>query len=145
MNVINNHPVLDLGERLNKFRAATLNQSPKDRGSALDAFDHVRDVHNSFATYVAMLVPNATVANDTDRDLDMMNVDTRLKEDAIEAAKKRKRVEQAKKRKGKKRRKRASFNREDEENGFHFIAYVPAGGSVWRMDGMDAFPRQIGR
>ena len=73
-----------------------------------------------------------------------MNVDTRLKEDALEAAKKQRRLEQEKKRKGKKRRKRASFDREDDEPGFHFIAYVPAGGRVWRMDGMEAFPRMIG-
>lgn len=75
----------------------------------------------------------------------MMNVDLRLKDDVVEAEKKKKRAEQAKNRKTTKRRKRNSFHREDEENGFHFIAYVPAGGSVWRMDGMEAFPRRIGK
>ena len=73
-----------------------------------------------------------------------MNVDTRLREDAAEAVKKQRRLEQESKRKSKKRRKRASFDREDEEPGFHFIAYVPAGGSIWRMDGMEVFPRKIG-
>jgi ubiquitin carboxyl-terminal hydrolase L5 len=77
-------------------------------------------------------------------ELDMMDVDARLKDDAIAAAKKQRRAEEDKKRKGKKRRKRISFDREDEESGFHFIAYVPAAGSIWRMDGMEAFPRQIG-
>ena len=62
----------------------------------------------------------------------------------MEAQKKQRRLEQEKKRKGKKRRKRASFDREDDEPGFHFIAYVPAGGRIWRMDGMEAFPRCIG-
>ncbi len=51
MNVINNHDKLDLGLQLNGFRAATQGLSPKDRGLALDQFDHVRDVHNSFARY----------------------------------------------------------------------------------------------
>lgn len=74
----------------------------------------------------------------------MMNVDSRLKEDALEAAKKQRRAEEAKKRKVKKRRKRVSFDRDDDESGFHFIAYVPAAGSIWRMDGMEAFPRRIG-
>jgi ubiquitin carboxyl-terminal hydrolase L5 len=55
MNIINNHSELDLGQRLNDFRTATLNMSPKDRGVALDYFDHVRDVHNSFATYAMPL------------------------------------------------------------------------------------------
>lgn len=31
-----------------------------------------------------------------------------------------------------------------DENGFHFIAYAPALGSVWKMDGMEASPRKIG-
>ena len=51
MNVINNHEALNLGPRLNDFRTNTLDLSPKDRGLALDQFDHVREVHNSFATY----------------------------------------------------------------------------------------------
>ena len=50
MNVINNHEELNLGRQLNDFRAATFNLSPKDRGLALDQFDHARDDHNSFAT-----------------------------------------------------------------------------------------------
>ena len=128
MNVINNHEELNLGQRLNNFRATTLNLSPKERGLALDQFDHVRDVHNSFAT-----------------DIDIMNVDTRLREDVIEAAKKQKRLEQERNRKTKKRRKRVSHDRDDDPPGFHFIAYVPVGGSVWRMDGMECFPRKIGK
>jgi ubiquitin carboxyl-terminal hydrolase L5 len=84
-------------------------------------------------------------ADQLDSELDVMNVDTRLKEDSVETAKKQKRAEEAKMRKGKKRQKRASFDREDEESGFHFIAYVPAGGTIWRMDGMETFPRQIGK
>lgn len=78
-----------------------------------------------------------------------MNIDMRLKDDVMEAAKKQKRREQElkgkSKRKGKKRRKRASFDHEDEENGFHFIAYVPANSAVWRMDGMEPLPRRIGK
>ena len=53
MNIINNRPDLDLGQDLNNFRARTMNMTPKDRGIALDRFDHVRDVHNSFASYVS--------------------------------------------------------------------------------------------
>jgi hypothetical protein len=77
-----------------------------------------------------------------------MNVDMRLKDDVVEAAKKQKRREQELKRKGKgkgtKRKKRVSFDRDGEENGFHFIAYVPANKAIWKMDGMEALPRRIG-
>lgn len=97
--------------------------TPKERGLALDAFDHVREVHNSFAT-----------------DFDKMNVDLRLKQDFI-AAEKKKKAQQSK-RPRKKRKNIEEFD--DEENGFHFVAYVPAEGYVWKMDGMEVYPRQVG-
>jgi ubiquitin carboxyl-terminal hydrolase L5 len=50
MNIINNHPNVSLGPELNAFRNQTKAMSPKERGLALDHFDHVRDRHNSFAT-----------------------------------------------------------------------------------------------
>ena len=50
MNIINNRPDLNLGPELNVFGTETMNMTPKERGIAIDAFDHVRDVHNSFAT-----------------------------------------------------------------------------------------------
>ncbi|KIX01136.1 uncharacterized protein Z518_10202 [Rhinocladiella mackenziei CBS 650.93] len=125
MNIINNHANLDLGQALNHFRAKTMNMTPKERGIALDRFDHVRDVHNSFAA-----------------PFDKMNVDLRLKQD-VAAAEKKKKAAMAK-------RPRKKLKEEEEEecgdgdNGFHFVAYVPAGGFIWRMDGMERLPRKLG-
>lgn len=98
--------------------------TPKDRGIALDRYDHVRDVHNSFSTSI-----------------DRMVVDHRLKQDA-QANEKKKKAENSKR--GSKKRKFEDDELEDEENGFHFVAYVPAGGFVWEMDGMELSPRKIG-
>ncbi|KIW14970.1 hypothetical protein PV08_07757 [Exophiala spinifera] len=123
MNIVNNHPNVDLGDSLNEFRSKTMNMTPKERGLALDTFDHVREVHNSFAT-----------------DIDKMNVDLRLKQDFLTAEKKKK-AEQSKHPR-KKRKQIEEFD--DEENGFHFVAYVPAEGFVWKMDGMEVYPRQVG-
>ena len=50
MNLINNRADLNLGVDLNAFRLHTTPMSSKDKGIALDGFDHVRNVHNSFAT-----------------------------------------------------------------------------------------------
>jgi ubiquitin carboxyl-terminal hydrolase L5 len=50
MNIINNRQDVQLGEQLEQFRTSTAQLSSKDRGLALDAFDHVRNIHNSFAT-----------------------------------------------------------------------------------------------
>jgi ubiquitin carboxyl-terminal hydrolase L5 len=38
----------------------------------------------------------------------------------------------------------ATTKDDDEEEGFHFIAYMPIDGHVWRMDGLDSFPQDIG-
>ncbi|KIV81872.1 hypothetical protein PV11_04022 [Exophiala sideris] len=123
MNIINNHSGIDLGTPLNEFREDTLKMTPKERGIALDEFDHVRDVHNSFAT-----------------ELDKMNVDLRLKQDFAAAAKEK----QAARSKRSRKKRKQTDQYEDDENGFHFVAYVPAGGSVWKMDGMEQFPREVG-
>ena len=123
MNIINNRIDLDLGEELNNFRAQTDSMTPTDRGVALDKFEHVRNVHNSFSTSI-----------------DRMVVDVRLKQD-ITADQKAKRAAASKR--PRKKRKQEVFE-EEEDNGFHFVAYVPAGGFVWKMDGMEVLPRKIG-
>ncbi len=123
MNIINNHKKVDLGEALEDFRSNTVGMTPKDRGLALDRFDHVRDVHNSFAT-----------------DFDKMNVDLRLKQD-VALAEKRKKAATSKR--PRKKRKDDEESLEDE-SGFHFVAYVPANGHVWRMDGLERLPRELG-
>ena len=75
-----------------------------------------------------------------------MTVDSRLKDDA-QAAAKRKRAKaqpshKSKRRKG--QRKRTTSVEDDEENGFHFVAYVPAYGKIWKLDGMERLPQTLG-
>ncbi|KAJ9611605.1 hypothetical protein H2200_004789 [Cladophialophora chaetospira] len=123
MNVINNHGTINLGPILNDFRDNTISMTPKDRGLELDRFDHVRNVHNSFAT-----------------DFDKMNVDLRLKQD-FELAEKKKKAAKLKRPRKKRKEDDDSF---EDESGFHFVAYVPANGVVWRMDGLERFPRKLG-
>nr|OQO31723.1 hypothetical protein B0A51_01071 [Rachicladosporium sp. CCFEE 5018] len=33
---------------------------------------------------------------------------------------------------------------EDEEESFHFCAYLPIGSNIWKLDGMDKFPQHMG-
>jgi hypothetical protein len=51
MNIINNQPDLNLGEQLTAFKQKTALLSPKDRGFALDDFQFVKDIHNSFSRH----------------------------------------------------------------------------------------------
>jgi Ubiquitin carboxyl-terminal hydrolase, family 1 len=52
MNILSNleNANLSLGPEMSQFVNATRAMSSKDKGLALDAFDHVKKVHNSFAT-----------------------------------------------------------------------------------------------
>lgn len=124
MNIINNRTSVSLGDDLRAFKNNTMNLSPKNRGLALDSFEIVRDVHNSFAT-----------------ENDKLHVDMRLKEDAKSAAAK----ERARNRKkGRRGRKKAKADW-DDESGLHFIAFVPAMGQLWRLDGLEREPTSVGK
>ena len=54
-----------------------------------------------------------------------------------------------KSKKNPKRKKATDNNRkkkkDEEEPGFHFIAYVPINGSVWKLDGLQRHPVNLGK
>jgi len=62
--------------------------------------------------------------------MDMLNSDLQLKNEATS-----KRSRSAKK----------SEDYSDTEAGFHFIAFVPAMGRVWKFDGLERQPQALGR
>ena len=124
MNIINNRESVSLGNALQTFKDRTISLSPKAKGLALDGLGSVRDVHNSFAT-----------------ENDKLNVDTRLKEEAKTAAAKKRALNRKKGRKGRQKAKTDT----DDESGLHFVAFVPALGQMWRLDGLEREPTSIGR
>jgi ubiquitin carboxyl-terminal hydrolase L5 len=50
MNIVSNVENINLGPEITQFLTDTSDMSSKEKGLALDSFDHVRKVHNSFAT-----------------------------------------------------------------------------------------------
>ncbi|KAK0372797.1 ubiquitin carboxyl-terminal hydrolase, family 1 [Colletotrichum limetticola] len=120
-NIIMNSPEVDLGKDLQAFKDSTKTLSTPLRGHALGSNPFIRSVHNSFT-----------------RRMDHLNADFVLEIEASESKKKTKRRGPAKKTKKSKKQKI------DEESGFHFIAYVPANGSVWELDGLKTRPVCIG-
>jgi hypothetical protein len=78
-------------------------------------------------------------------DVDRGKIDHKIAED-YQASEKKKRAALSKTRRKARfsRKKKKKVDDEETENGFHFIAYVPAGGSVWKMDGMERLPRKLG-
>ncbi|KAM3083382.1 hypothetical protein ACMFMG_004034 [Clarireedia jacksonii] len=116
LNIVMNIPRIDLGENLKKFKEETRHLKPAYRGRKLDQNGHIRALHNSFV-----------------RRMDILNADLSLSND-IEAKKKRKRGKRAPK----------SRSRQNEDMSFHFIAFVPVRDVVWRLDGMQRQPVNLG-
>jgi ubiquitin carboxyl-terminal hydrolase L5 len=62
------------------------------------------------------------------RKLDMLNCDLHMKNTA----------------KARKKGKGGKATTSDSEAGFHFIAYVPIDGNIWKFDGLERQPQKLG-
>lgn len=49
LNIVNNIPDIDLGENLQHFKEFTMPFTPALRGDAINNFEFVKRIHNSFA------------------------------------------------------------------------------------------------
>lgn len=49
LNIVNNIPGVDLGEHLRAFKEFTMPFTPALRGDAINNFDFVKRIHNSYA------------------------------------------------------------------------------------------------
>lgn len=112
LNIVNNVDGIDLGDHLQQFKEFTMSFTPALRGDAINNFEFVKKIHNSFA-----------------RKMDMLNSDLHLKNES--------------------KFKRRSSTENDYENSeaeaaFHFIAFVPALGRVWKFDGLERQPQALG-
>ncbi|KAL8797601.1 MAG: hypothetical protein Q9195_000418 [Heterodermia aff. obscurata] len=61
--------------------------------------------------------------------MDMLNADLHMKTEVT----------------ARKQSKRRKSGNEDDDTGFHFIAYVPIDGNVWKLDGLKRQPQKLGR
>ncbi|KAK1146704.1 hypothetical protein N8T08_002777 [Aspergillus melleus] len=113
LNIVNNIEGIELGENLQHFKEFTMPFTPALRGDAINNFEFVKQIHNSFA-----------------RKMDILNSDLQLKSEATS------------------KRSRSARHTQDESEtdaGFHFIAFVPALGTVWKFDGLERQPHALGK
>ncbi|PBP16855.1 putative ubiquitin carboxyl-terminal hydrolase protein [Diplocarpon rosae] len=125
LNIIMNAPELDLGDNLNAFKESTKGLKPPYRGKNLDHDDFIRNIHNSFA-----------------RKMDVLNADLALKHEYDKWVKSKK--NSAKKPVKKQATPKRSKQQSSDEQGFHYVAYVPVQGEVWRLDGLQRHPVNLG-
>lgn len=124
LNIVNNIPDIELGEQLRNFKEFSQPLTPAQRGDSIGNFEFVKQIHNSFA-----------------RKMDMLNIDLGM-ENAHDDRKSKKKAAPAKAKKGKVV---TEDDWQDDENAFHFLAYVPIEGEVWQLDGLDRQPSKVGK
>ena len=73
-------------------------------------------------------MPSVVGCSQLTRKMDMLNADLQLKQDATP----------------KRRRKRKALSEEDEA-AYHFIAFVPVEGKLWKLDGLQPQPQNLGK
>jgi ubiquitin carboxyl-terminal hydrolase L5 len=117
-----NVPQLDLGDNLKTFKEETQMLKPPYRGQRLGLNDFVRSNHNSFARRMDILNSDLALSNDVDK----WNKTRRNPKKRVATGKTR-------------------IKADDDENGFHFVAYVPVDDEVWRLDGLQRQPVCIGQ
>lgn len=134
--LMNQSTEVSIGEHLEQFKEFTNDFPPYQRGEAFASFDFVKRIHNSFAKKMDILEGDKHLNYKVKRA-------ERLKAQAIEKTKPSK--------KGTKSRRGSatSATTEDsadsvEENAHHYIAFVPVGNEVWKLDGFDRQPTCVG-
>ncbi|KAF4335002.1 ubiquitin carboxyl-terminal hydrolase isozyme L5 [Fusarium beomiforme] len=125
LNIVMNVEGISLGEKLQAFKESTKDLSTALRGHEISKNNFIRTIHNSFT-----------------RRMDHLNADLFLENEASDA-----KTSASKSRPAAKRGKRAPPRKKKAktEYGFHFIAYVPAGGVVWELDGLQYKPHRLDR
>ncbi|KAF1946630.1 ubiquitin carboxyl-terminal hydrolase 2 [Clathrospora elynae] len=136
INILMNSTDVVIGEYLNQFKNFTSDFTPYQRGEALASFDFVKRIHNSFAKKMDLLEGDKHLSYKVKRA-------ERLKNELAEKTNFGKRDTQSR------RASADSVATDDsgeshEENAHHFIAFVPVGNEVWKLDGLDAQPTSMG-
>lgn len=131
-----NVPDINVGEALATFKANTKAVHPAYRGRQLSEDDFIRNIHNSFARQVCSTkFKSIELTRSSFRRMDMLNADLAL----LNEFQRWQRTKKTSKKKVKK-----SKPEDEEEPGFHFVAYVPINGEVWKLDGIQRRPVRLG-
>lgn len=135
INILMNTPEIDTGEHLKQFKEFTQDFTPFQRGEAFASFDYVKKIHNSFAKKMDILVHDKHLAHKVKRANFLRRQESVPKTPKSKSRKRRKSVDSAA---------TEDSTEEIEQNAHHFIAFVPIGNEVWKLDGYDAQPSSMG-
>ncbi|KAF7314503.1 Ubiquitin c-terminal hydrolase [Mycena kentingensis (nom. inval.)] len=127
LNIVLNCPDIDIGERLAEFKRETEEMSPVMKGLAISSSPFIRTAHRSFS-----------------RPCDLRGALHSAATTTLDAAKAKPKSKPANKRAATKKPKKEAEGDNEDEEAYHFIAYVPAQGKVWELDGLKSGPLEVG-
>jgi ubiquitin carboxyl-terminal hydrolase L5 len=135
INTIMNNPDVEIGEHLAQFKDFTKDLTPFQRGEAFASFDFVKKIHNSFAKKMDILENDKHLAYKVNRAQRLRDQPAKPQNKTTTSRSRRHSADSA-----------ATDDSAEsfEENGHHFIAFVPIGTEVWKLDGLDAQPTSVG-
>lgn len=138
LNILMNTDEVQVGEHLQQFKDFTNTLTPYQRGEAFASFDYIKKIHNSFAKKMDLLENDKYLSYKVKRSKYIKEQQATTKPKPKTTSRSRARRQSA-----------DSAATDDsaegyEENAHHFIAFVPVGTQVWKLDGMDAQPTSIG-
>ncbi|PHH59747.1 hypothetical protein CDD81_2615 [Ophiocordyceps australis] len=140
LNIVMNTHQIQLGPELQAFKHSTQHLSPPMRGHRIGANMFIRTAHNSFARRMDQLNADLCLASEVEenrraqaRKRSVPRKPRRKESDMTGGSSKQLHEEQSKR-----------HREPDVDYAYHFIAYVPARGAVWELDGMRIKPRRIG-
>ncbi|KAI0121661.1 hypothetical protein BJ170DRAFT_704310 [Xylariales sp. AK1849] len=146
MNITMNITSANFGPELQNFKAETASLSSPHRGYHLDTNDFIRCIHNSIARRTQLLTEDLAYKNKAeDWEAEQLKRERALKNarNKKAPAKGRGKAEASaastSTSKAKKKKKPVS-----ESTSNHYIAYVPYGGKVWELDGLENKPLCLG-
>lgn len=139
INVLMNQSAdVSVGEHLEQFKDFTKDFTSYQCGEAFSNFQFIKRIHNSFAKKMDILESDKHLSYKVRRA-------KRSKAQPIEKPK-----AKPKKRGTKLRRASVDSTATDdsqesvEDNAHHYIAFVPVGNEVWKLDGFDKYPTCVG-
>jgi ubiquitin carboxyl-terminal hydrolase L5 len=136
LNIIFNCPGVNIGQQLSEFKSETRDFPPVLRGLAISNSAHIRNAHNSLARPADLRAAhNAVVSGALDGKKKSRSATTQP------PAKKRKANPVSPRRSAAKQK---ASEEDSGEDAFHYIAYVPAFGKVWELDGLKTGPVEVG-
>lgn len=154
LNILLNANKIDLGRSLSYFKEDTTDLSSMERAHCLNEHEQIRQVHNSVACATKM---DTWIADRNFATKHKNQVQIRKKQirDEERAAEKKAR-EAATPLRGSLKPKRTPKSKKyddeaspepdvdyEDDNAYHYVAYVPVQGSIWKLDGMSKYPTNL--